>query len=211
MAAPAHGHGTQHAAMSPKVAQTCPGSHCASALHPTCTQKPPSTHTRDGGRASTCSRHWPTGPQCPQGAPSSEQPGCGVGVEVALVVAGVDGRGWPVAAMGFQRTTSTAATIAPPGTAYPVPSLPTCRAVDNGVLYSTRPPGTWPMPGDGPGGETARSVPSIEVRKEAPAGAAQVVAVARVVPEEPLLHERARIQRDQRADRDQRVAERKSV
>src|SRR5262245_52451850 len=138
MAAPAHGQGTQHAAMSPKVAQTCPGSHCASALHPTCTQKPPSTHTRDGGRASTCSRHWPTGPQCPQGAPSSEQPGCSVVVEVALVVVVVDGPGWPVAAIGFQRTTSTAATIATPGTAYPVPSLPTCRAVNNGVLYIAR-------------------------------------------------------------------------
>src|SRR5262249_9545887 len=133
--------------------------------------------------------------------------GCSVVVEVALVVVVVEGPGWPMAAIGFQRTTSTAATIATPRTPYPVPSLPTCRAVDNGVLYSTRPPGARVEATRRSGGcETPRSVPSIEVRNEAPAGAAQVVAVARVVPEEPLLHERARIQREQRGDRDQRVA-----
>jgi hypothetical protein len=37
-------------------------------------------------------------------------------VEVALVVVVVEGPGWPVAAIGFQRTASTAATIATPQT-----------------------------------------------------------------------------------------------
>src|SRR4029453_17562849 len=66
------------------VAQTCPRGHWSSAKHSSCTQKPPFTQTRRGGVESTCSRHCPTGPQLPHGAPASGQAGpCAIG---ALVV-----------------------------------------------------------------------------------------------------------------------------
>jgi hypothetical protein len=62
-----------------------------------------------------------------------------------------------VVAIGDQSTASTAATMAMRRIPCPVPSLPPCRAVDNGcylprVPYSTRPPSTRPMRRGGPGG-----------------------------------------------------------
>src|SRR5262245_172643 len=120
--------------MSPSVAQTCRPPHCASELQSSSTQKPPFTHTRLGGAASTCSRHCPAGPQCPQESPGDEHPGArwSVVVEVALVVVVVVGPVCPPAVTGLQSRASTAATIATSRVRCPVPSLPTCRAVDNG-------------------------------------------------------------------------------
>src|SRR5262245_6723918 len=45
-----------------------------------------------------------------------------------------------------------------------------------------------------------RSVASVDVRNEAPAGAVQIFAIPRVLREEPLLDDRADIQRDQGRD-----------
>ena len=111
---PGQGQGAQQAGTPPRPAHTWPAAQSASAPQPVCTHRPPFTHTRAGGRASRCSRHWPTGPQLPHGSPSVAHTADRRGVVVDVVpIAGTCWAPVPAAQPSQSPTSRTSTRTAP--------------------------------------------------------------------------------------------------